>query len=610
MIPRLRRYIASRLMWAVLGSGLLAGGSVIVSGSLLLESIVSSATSAAFSDAENRFAMLDQLLYRVESDTRKTGRAALSWFAGSYPALADAAAAGRDRLKADAVRLGVDEVYFIGPDGVIGATSFQPDEGFDMFALGGPFTEFLEGIAGSDRYADQRMTMSTGTAKANSYQYHGPAGSDYIVEVSTRIDGAVPRTFPRFTFQALLQLLFNAEDREGETRLVRAVDLIGGGGGRYRSYTHESFVEPRLAELADRALAEGKTAELRNGAMTTIIKPIALSRFDFDFVDGGTLAVFTADRSMVKKFAFISGSVSLSLIIAAIAASYLFNIAWFRRYVSHRLERLSSAMERIGTFGSMETLDDGLEDEISSIAKNAGGMVEQIHARNIELSALARRLEEEVDAGARREKSLTEALEANQALVHEMNHRVKNNLQIAMSLASMQAQSDCGAETVVALERMRARLGVISMVQDHALSEPEKPRVSMDRFLADICADIAGSFGSRTARIHRTVDADGLEIEPDATIAIGLIVAELVDNAYRHAFAEADAGSLSVTLLDVGTSVAPHWFELAVADDGGGTPRRGGVGLELAEALATQLGGKLTWHTDSGTRVTVTLRLA
>jgi len=597
-------------MWAVLGSGLLAGGSVIVSGSIMLEGIVESATQAAFSDAENRFAMLDQLLYRVENDTRKTGRAALAWFAGSYPTLADAAAAGRDRLKTDSVRLGIDEVYFIGISGIIGATSFQPDEGFDMFALGGPFMEFLKGLAGSGHYADQRMTMSTSTAKANSYQYLGPAGSDYIVEVSTRIDNAVPRTFPRFTFQALLQLLFNAEDREGETRLVKAVDLIGGGGGQYRSYTHESFVDPQLAGLADRALAEGKTTEMRHGSITTIIKPMPLSRYDFDYVDGGTLAVFTADRSTVRTFALISGLVSLSLIAAAIAASYRFNITWFRRNVSYRLEKLSLAMERIGTLGSIEALDDGLRDEISSIARSTSGMVEQIHARNTELSALARKLEEEVDAGTRREKSLTEALEANQALVHEMNHRVKNNLQIAMSLASMQAHTDCSKEAVHALERMRARLGVISMVQDHALSEPEKPRVSMNHFLADICSDIAGSFGSRIARIKRTINADGMEIKPDATIAIGLIVAELVDNAYRHAFAEAVSGSLSVNLFDVGTSVAPHWFELVVEDDGAGTPFKGGVGLELVEALAAQLGGKLTWHSDGGTRVTVTLRSA
>lgn len=592
---------------------MLAGGSVIVSGSLMLEGIIASATRAAFSDAENRFAMLDQLLYRVESDTRKTGRAALAWFAGSYPTMADAKAAGKDRLRAETTHLGVDEVYFIGTDGIIEVTSFEPDEGFDIFSLGDQFTQFIKGIAGSGHYADQRMSMSTSTAKANSYQYYGPSGSDYIVEVSTRIDYAVPKTFPRFTFQALLQLLFNAEAHEGEARLVRAVDLIGGGGGQYRSYTNESFVAPHLADLADRALAEDRTVELRNGSLTTIIKPMALSRYDFEYVDGGTLAVFTADRSMVSKFAFISGAVSLSLIAAAISVSYLFNIAWFRRNVANRVEKLSSAMERMGTSGSVETLDDGMEDEISSIARNASNMVEQIHARNTELSTLAQTLEEEVDAGIRRETSLKEALEANQALVHEMNHRVKNNLQIAMSLASMQAQSACSEETTQSLERMRSRLGVISMVQDHALSQPEKPRVIMDHFLADICADIAGSCGSQTARISRTINADGMEIEPDATITIGLIVAELVDNAYRHAFAEAASGSLSVTLLDVGTSVAPHWFELTVADDGAGTPRRGarkgGVGLELAEALAAQLEGKLTWHSDGGTRVTVTLRL-
>jgi two-component sensor histidine kinase len=600
-------------MVAVLASGLLAGGSVIVSGSIMLESIVSSATRAAFSDAENRFAMLDSLLYRVESDTRKTGRAALSWFAASYPTLADAGAAGRDKLKADAAALGVDEVYFIGVDGIIGATSFEPDVGFDMFALGSQFTGFLMGLSGSGRYADQRMTMSTATAKANSYQYYGPSGSDYIIEVSTRIDNAVPKTFPRFTFKALLNLLFNAQDGDGEARLVRAIDLIGGGGGRYRSYTMEAFADPQLAALADRALSMGGTAEVRDGSITTIVKPLPLSKFDFDYVDGGTLAVFIADRSMVREFTLISGAVSLAFIAAAIAVSYMLAFSSFRRNVANRLEALSSAMERVGSLGSIESLDDGMEDEISTIARGASGMVDQIRQRNAELSAFARRLEEEVEAGARREKALTEALEANQALVHEMNHRVKNNLQLAMSLASMQARNDCGEETIAALERMRARLGIISMVQDHALCEPERPRVDMQRFMTEIKTDIAAASGKRAASISARIDAGDAEFDPDTAMAVGLIAAELIDNAYSHAFPAGGSGSLEITLRparDGAAAGGDGGWELVVADDGAGAPTAGGVGLELAGALATQLGGALTWKSDGGTRVAVTMRLA
>jgi len=377
------------------------------------------------------------------------------------------------------------------------------------------------------------MTMSTRTAKTNSYQYHGPSGSDYLIEVSTRIDSAVPKTFPRFTFQGLINLLLNAHDGTDETRLIRAVDLIGGGNGLYRSYTNEKFVDQSLAELADRALAGSGSAEMRNGFRTTMVTSISLSKFDFDYVDSGTFAVFIADRSLVWKFGMLSGTISLALVTAAIVASYRLSVGSFQKNVTLRLESLSSSMERIGSLGSPETLDDGMGDEISAIARSAGDMVEQIRQRNTELSAFARRLEEEIDAGSRREKALS-----------------------------------------------------------------------------DIRNDIAAAYGTRTKLVSSGVYAGSAEFEPDTAMATGLIAAELIDNAYRHAFPESRTGSLTLTLAPAVDGVSDSAWKLVVMDDGQGAPKTGGVGLELAGALATQLGGTLSWESAGGTRVTVTMRLA
>ena len=101
-------------------------------------------------------------------------------------------------------------------------------------------------------------------------------------------------------------------------------------------------------------------------------------------------------------------------------------------------------------------------------------------------------------------------------------------------------------------------------------------------------------------RIERRISSADCSFAPDRAVALGLAAAELIDNAYRHAFASADSGVLTVTLDDVGCAGA---FILVVADNGTGTPQPGGVGLEIVEALASQLGGSVSWTSDGGTRV-------
>ncbi|GAB1458150.1 hypothetical protein MASR2M48_34580 [Spirochaetota bacterium] len=177
MEPRLRHYISVRLMLAIMASGVLAGGGVILAGTLLIEDIVNDATSIAFREVENRLSILEASLSRIERDSSDNGFQALAVLAAQYPSMEEAMAAGMDTLKNDADRLGVDEIYFISNNGTIGATTFGPDVGLNLFTLGTAFADFLKNMMGSGRFASQRISMSTQTSKANSYQYHGHSRS-------------------------------------------------------------------------------------------------------------------------------------------------------------------------------------------------------------------------------------------------------------------------------------------------------------------------------------------------------------------------------------------------------------------------------------------------
>lgn len=594
-------------MRAVIGSGLIAGAGIITTGTILMNRIIDTATETAFQEVENRLVILDRMLYRAEMDAVASGHAAIERLVERYPAMADAKAAGPGSLRDSADELGISEIYFIDASGVIEATSFAPDLGLNLFSLGPEFKGFLRRIRGSGRFADQRLSMSSLTSQANSYQYYGPEGADYLIEVSTRLDVAVPRSFPGLGFPELIRLLLNQGG--GSTKpFVRATDFIWGNDPPYRSFIDQRPVDDDLTRLISSAAA-GETVSSTAGPTRTLVRSLSLARSDFDYMDKGMYAVLVVDRSPARDFVVVSAAVSLALIGLAIAASYLWAKGSFDRHVTCRLEELESAMNKIGSGDADARLhdgEDGEDDEIASIGRSAEGMVEQIRERNAELSSFARKLEEEVSEGVRREKALEDILEANQALVHEMDHRVKNNLQFAMSLASIQARMVESEVARLALERMRSRLSVISMVQDYALKDPDRPRVRMEGFLSDVCADIAGSFNRQISRIRRRIDAGDVEMDAPAAIAIGLIVAELIDNAYRHAFADVGAGVLSIVMRhgDVG---AAGGLSITVEDDGNGEPREGGVGLELAGALAAQLGGGLSWESSGGTRVTLTI---
>jgi two-component sensor histidine kinase len=152
----------------------------------------------------------------------------------------------------------------------------------------------------------------------------------------------------------------------------------------------------------------------------------------------------------------------------------------------------------------------------------------------------------------------------------------------------------------MALDRMRMRLAVMAMVQDQALRSPDSPIVDMTQFLQDVAANVAASHQETCQRIERRVSSADCPFAPDRAVALGLAAAELIDNAYRHAFASVDSGVLTITLDDDGCAGS---FRLVVEDDGEGEPKPGGVGLEIVEALASQLGGSVSWTTSAGTRV-------
>ena len=177
-------------------------------------------------------------------------------------------------------------------------------------------------------------------------------------------------------------------------------------------------------------------------------------------------------------------------------------------------------------------------------------------------------------------------------LIHEISHRVKNSLALVSGLLHLQSKSLEGAPRA-ALEDAASRVRAVATVHDQLWRQPDAREIDLAPFLSNLGAALATA-----APQHATI----VEVEPavvsaDVAVAIGLLVNELVTNAYKYAFAGDERGEVRIA----GTWGPAGRYKLEVSDSGRGLPdgfdlagSRTSLGMRVVSNLARQLRGELT----------------
>lgn len=197
--------------------------------------------------------------------------------------------------------------------------------------------------------------------------------------------------------------------------------------------------------------------------------------------------------------------------------------------------------------------------------------------------------------GALRIESLDRLHEHAALVVQEAHHRVQNSLHIVASMLRLQARQTGDAQTRLQLEAAIGRLTAVGAAH-RQLSRPDDARgVPLERYLGELCRDLATSWGEAwTGQL--TVDACGTTLSADATVNLGLVVAELLTNAAKYAYRGAP-GPINVHARKDG-----DWLQVSVADQGQGMHQDdagNGLGSRLTRAFAAQLGGRIELSSDS-----------
>jgi two-component sensor histidine kinase len=207
----------------------------------------------------------------------------------------------------------------------------------------------------------------------------------------------------------------------------------------------------------------------------------------------------------------------------------------------------------------------------------------------------------EREARARSEAFIAETLEERNILMGEIHHRVKNNLQIIVSLLRLQAGDAAEEATKTALGRAVNRVQAISMAHERLYKSSDFSAAVASSYFRDLAAFLRSALNDEGgADVEYILDADPLPLDPDRCISCGLIVNELVTNAVKHAFPQDGSGKpWRKKRVIIAFGADGEDYVLTVADNGSGMQPEslGGkpdsLGMRMVNSLCRQMRGSL-----------------
>ena len=202
---------------------------------------------------------------------------------------------------------------------------------------------------------------------------------------------------------------------------------------------------------------------------------------------------------------------------------------------------------------------------------------------------------------AARNQSLKKTAEERDLMLKEVNHRVKNNLQIMISLLHLQLTKTTEDTIREAFLETISRLESISIIHNMLYTNQNYTTISADHYLKELINYIIHSFGAED-RISAEYDIDTTKLSIDQAVTIGIITNEVITNVVKYAYDPKDNGHIFITLK---TENDRHIF--SIRDAGRGLPdeylygENDSLGIKLIQSLSKQFGSKLEIKNQKGT---------
>ncbi len=206
----------------------------------------------------------------------------------------------------------------------------------------------------------------------------------------------------------------------------------------------------------------------------------------------------------------------------------------------------------------------------------------------------------------RSEARIRDSIREKDALLRELHHRTKNNMNLIASLIRLQTNGNGDARLLEAFEKIENRIHSMALAHDKFYDADDLSRIDFREYIIDLVAHLRVSLGVAEERVRADLRLEHVILSIDAAIPCGLILNELISNVFTHAFPENRSGAMTMEMR----TGADGRCLLRIHDNGVGLPdgidtgRRGPIGLQMVKILAEhQLKAKIEIASDAGTTV-------
>jgi two-component sensor histidine kinase len=202
--------------------------------------------------------------------------------------------------------------------------------------------------------------------------------------------------------------------------------------------------------------------------------------------------------------------------------------------------------------------------------------------------------------------SRNKLLAEKEVLLKEIHHRVKNSLQVAISLLNTQSHYLENEKDVSALRQSRNRMYAMSIIHQRLYQSDNLELIHMNRYIPELIRYMKESF-AEDRQLHFRLHIDPVRLDVDQAVPIGLIINEAVTNSIKYAFPDRNDGVIDISLQDL----RDKGLRLEIADDGIGLredlgiKRVRSIGMELIDSLKLQLEGRMTISNKGGTAICI-----
>ncbi|MEO3998922.1 histidine kinase dimerization/phosphoacceptor domain -containing protein [Mesorhizobium sp. CAU 1732] len=209
------------------------------------------------------------------------------------------------------------------------------------------------------------------------------------------------------------------------------------------------------------------------------------------------------------------------------------------------------------------------------------------------------------------EQEVRAARDRAEILLTEVNHRVANSLALVAALVRMQASAVTDPKAKDALNETQARISAIAGLHRRLYTSDDVRSVSLDSYLSTLVEELDTAMKAAGHQSRVRLDLAPLTIPTDRAISIGMIVTELLTNAYKYAYPDNAAGEVRIVIRKASENRATLLVEDdGVGWDGTGKAKGTGLGTRIVSAMASQLGTTISYGDGrGGTRMSLELTL-